>query len=454
MKTIIKSFKSLPGVVSLISVFVLSGCYQEAPTEELVSNGSSKLSVLTRSVTGNSIQYPLTVFAFDSDGKCKAKTVVEDDSGKINMKLADGVYRITSISGYDGFVFPSKESQSSLITTISGNYGSSPLSIGQADVYISGTSTTATLLMALQVASMKVSLNGLPDDIRKVSVSFANQYSSISLGGELTDPKKTEVVCEKKGDTWESCLFYLFPSSSPSTVLTITITGNDGVQTYGYNYNSPLIAGVPYVLNGSFSGDFTFKGFVEMASWANEVTVDFNFGPGHSNADDSGSQNSVYAVSQIPRPCSVWDGHIVALVDNETTTEADLLLLSLSEEENVLSGFSSVPNDASNIANAYSENGLTGWRMPTKEEATRLKNLYFGSNITGLNNAIESVGGKALTQTEKDKNVRYLCEDATYTYSFGVSSNGNSLSVSKAGESVKYRLRLVKSVHVITTPSL
>lgn len=78
-----------------------------------------------------------------------------------------------------------------------------------------------------------------------------------------------------------------------------------------------------------------------------------------------------------------------------------------------------------------------------------LKNTYYGSNIVPLNQVIEQAGGKPIVQVDvKAKNVRYLCEDAIYTYSFATSSDGNSLSVSKAGAKVKYHLRLVKTVHV------
>ena len=78
-----------------------------------------------------------------------------------------------------------------------------------------------------------------------------------------------------------------------------------------------------------------------------------------------------------------------------------------------------------------------------------MRNSYYGDNISAINSKLEEAGGKALTQTDShDKNVRYLCEDALYTYSFATSSDGGVLQITKAGATVKYRLRLVKTIHV------
>ena len=451
MRKATQSFKSLPQVVSLISCLALTGCYQQDPVEEIVSGSGSELSVITRSATGNSIQYPLAIYAFDSSGECKAQKVIEDASEALTLKLSEGDYRITAIAGYGGLALPQKVKRNAIIQTVDGNCSSTPLTMGHADVLVSG-STTATIHMSLQVASVTVSLANLSEDVTDVSVSFSDEYGGISLGGQFSDARTSEIACSQQDGKWTSGRVYLLPGASSSTVVSINVKDGSGSQSYGYTYTSPLKAGVPYVFSGTFTAGSMFWGTIESKGWDEEKILDFGFGPGVSESGDSGDNNDPsegMSVSAIPEPCSIWNGHVVALVSNATENEADLILMSLAEEESVKSKTSDNPDDAESYAKAYSEAGLASWRIPTKEEATALKSGYHGDGISPLNAALENAGGKTLTQVDsKGKNVRYLCEDALYTYSFASSSDGNSLQITKAGATVKYRLRLVKTIHV------
>ena len=457
MSKFIESFKSLPGVVSLISCLSLVGCYQEGPSDEFDSGKNSNLSVLTRSVTKGAIEYPLKIYAFDGNGVCKVSKIVESESDKVNIGLSPGTYRITAVAGYSGWEMPTKDNQNSKISTPEGNYSSSPLAMGHADVVVSGAST-ATLQVSMEVASVEIILNGLSDDVTNVYVSLARQYGNISLDGTLSEASNTVIDCLKKGDSWTTGTVFVLPGSSESTVLSITVVDDSGTQTFGYTYNSPLKPGVPYVLNGSFSTGFSFSGVIESIGWKNEVVLDFSFGPGINEASgteengNGGNQNNEEkeVVSKLPEAGSIWNGHVVANIGNATSTEADLLLLSL-EEWNKVSSANSTTNasDAEGIASAYSEFGMTGWRIPTKEEATSIKNLYFGNNIDSINEILQEADGDIMTKVEDNgSNARYLCENAFYTYALGMTNSGNSLSITQAGASTKYRLRLVKTVRV------
>ena len=448
----IQSFKSLPSVVSLITGLSLTGCYQEAPVEDVVSGSGTKLNVITRSATSNAVIYPLSIYAFGADGSCKAQQVIEDESESVSLKLGKGNYRITAISGFGDFVFPQTPKKNALITTNVGNYSVTPLSVGQADVALSG-SSSVTVQMSLQVASVEFALHGLPDDVTEVSVTIADVYSAITFGGECQSPEPAVLECSKVGGVWTTGKVYLLPLSSSSMVVSIIVADDTGSNTYGYTYNTPVRTGVPYQLNGTFSAGIVLNGTVEAIGWDEDVVLDFDFG---TNVSDSGgdegeepSASEEVTVAEIPEACSLWQGHVVAMVGNVTSSEADLLLLALPEEVNVMSKVSDEPDAAAQIAQAYSEYGLTGWHVPTKDEATALRNSYYGDNISAINSKLEEAGGKALTQTDShDKNVRYLCEDALYTYSFATSSDGGVLQITKAGATVKYRLRLVKTIHV------
>lgn len=457
MSKLIESFKSLPGVVSLISCLSLVGCYQEGPSDEFDSDNSSNLSVLTRSVTKGAIEYPLKIYAFDGNGVCKVSKVVENESDKVNIGLSPGTYRITAVAGYSGWQMPSKDNQNSKISTAEGNYSSSPLAMGHADVVVSG-SSTATLQVSMEVASVEVVLNGLSDDVTKVYVSVSRQYGNISLDGTLSEAANTVIDCTKEGDSWTTGKVYVLPGSSESTVLSISVVDDSGTQTFGYTYNSSLKAGVPYVLNGSFSTGFSFSGVIESIGWKDEIVLDFNFGPGineTSGSEQNGNGNNQNneekeLVSKLPEAGSIWNGHVVANISNTSSTEADILLLSLDEWNKVSSANSTTnATDAADIASAYSEFGMNGWRIPTKEEATSIKNLYFGNSIEKINKVLQEAEGDIITKVEDNgSNARYLCENAYYTYALGETNTGNSLSITQAGASTKYRLRLVKTVSV------
>jgi len=449
MFNINKSFKLLPGVVYLILCVMLPGCYQNPSEEEIIDSSSPKLKILTRSVSGT-LEYPISVYAFSEDGKCKAEKVLSSDADDLEMNLSQGNYRITAIGGYGGFSLPSSIQKTSCLSVNNDNYSTTPLSIGSADVTITGT-TTVSLQMAMQVACLNISLKDLPDDVSAVSVGIARQYSKVSFEGTGESPLNTSIACQKRDGVWTTGNFYVLPGSAVNTIFSISTTDSQGSETYGYTYNEPLKAGVPYVLNGSFSNGFSFTGNVLAADWNSSVVLDFNFGPGvnetgGTSSGDGGSSSSSFVVSSIPQAASIWQNHVVALVENATNTSADLILLSKTEWNKVASANSTTnPTDATSIASSYSENGLSEWSIPSKEIASTLKTTYNGTNLSIINNVMSQAGGENLLEVEESgSNARYLCEDAKYTFTF----KSGSSSITQGGTSTTYRLRLVKKVHV------
>ena len=121
-------------------------------------------------------------------------------------------------------------------------------------------------------------------------------------------------------------------------------------------------------------------------------------------------------------------------------------MLSLKEEKNIhapiAEGFET---DMSDFANAYSEGALKNWTVPTEDEARSLKKEY-GGNYEELNLIFgsESINGDTISVSTSSNNARYLCAEGTKTFNFA--ANG---SITSAGKSTKYRLRLVKKIHVV-----
>lgn len=147
------------------------------------------------------------------------------------------------------------------------------------------------------------------------------------------------------------------------------------------------------------------------------------------------------------------DRHVVALELEKGEESSKVLYVSLYEWEKVKSAYSDDdPGMALAIAEKYKEGDVTGWRLPTRDEAALLRNKYNRSEEGGelvnddalqtLNDEILEAGGKKMYAMEKNDRkpaYRYLCEEATYTFSLKTGSK-----TSKAGRTATYYLRLVK----------
>lgn len=147
------------------------------------------------------------------------------------------------------------------------------------------------------------------------------------------------------------------------------------------------------------------------------------------------------------------DSHIVAVSLSEDTDTHDVMFISLYEWNDIASFYSDVDNgQASSIAERYSEGGVKGWRIPTRDDAKRLCGLYYSyveydtdclcDSLLQLNEHITSLGGRALRAWQLKNNhpaYRYLCEDGQYSFSLKSGSN-----ITKTGAKTKYNLRLVK----------
>lgn len=198
-------------------------------------------------------------------------------------------------------------------------------------------------------------------------------------------------------------------------------------------------------------------------------------------------------VDAFPTPCSIWRDHVVALVtpieDTSRNSEALVTLISLYDWPNLPSALNeSSPTLATTIAQGYQEYELTNWRIPTAAEAKALKAAYTpsqskapvlgatasestpsqsknpvlegsafestppqskgpvlgGSAFESLNALLLTLKASELHLTDGTTNVRYLCEDATRTFSFVPGT-----TISAAGtKATTYRLRLVKALRL------
>ena len=414
------------------------------------SQGSKSANAQTLNVNATStegtISYPVTVYAFASDGSYVASQAITSASSSLSIKLDPGSYRIVALAGTDDVTIESVETLGSEITVPS--QSATALQMGSANVTVTSTPVNAYINMGYMVSGVRFTLSNVPEDATDVSVTVSNVATSMDFSGApagnttVTVPLKESIEYR----TWTSSEVFVMPSTATSTVLTISITRPDNTETYSYTHASALATGTPYHFRGAYiessgggnggeskinlSGDFI------AATWNDTQIVDFNFG--------NQVLPKVVESGYIP-PYSIWNGHAVALVDSIDEHTEDLLLYSLAEWNNV-PPYSVDSVFADSIARSYIEVDLAGWTIPTKEQAKALKSAY---NINGINPSLglllEEAGSTAVGYWQKTEdngvNVRYLCEKGKNRYNFNPSSN-----VDKTYASQLYLLRLVKVV--------
>lgn len=393
-------------------------------TEEIES-GTHFLKVSTVS-PDDEVLYPVHVYAYDASGDEVSTLEINSASDDLSMELSTGTYTIAAVSGSTDF---------------SKGYSSAPLMLAKSNVTITTKDVDATLAMNYAVARLSVALSDVPEGIQDVTVTVSSLYNKVTPLNDLSESKPVTLSCvyDDESGLWKTDTVYVLPSDGNVT-FTIEIKDEKNSSkkySYEYEYKAKLLAATPYYFKGSYdSGEVNAKVTLTLsaAEWNEAVVENFSFGEGvnNNNNNQSSSDAKVFSVNELPTPCSVWNGHIVATVDDD----GNALLLSLNEWEDV-----SVNDDdateSSEIAAGYVENALGGWKVPTMDELREVK-YSVAPNITNLNNAILGLNGKELEAYNEVK--VYVC------------SNGQMNWASVQQKSAeKYYLRLVKPVKFVKT---
>lgn len=421
------------------ALVVLSACIASCSksTDELTDQTVRKtVEVVTRSTTN--IDYPLTLHAFHAESGRLAKSVIAYDADDIlELPLALGGYHLIALAGTDGLTATTPSSIDNSIGIPNNGLISSAIQMGRATIEVASADVEVNLAMAYQVAQLDVELQDIPSDVTEVSITLASLYGDETFRGTLSGSKAVSIPLSKQADgtTWKSNTIYTLPGSSTQLTLSISLTSSDITKTYGYTHTTNLKAGTPYALVGSFKDGFNLTGTVTPAGWNAAENITFTFGV------ESGENNStdLFIEAAIPSARSIWNGHFVASVRNNTETSAEVLLISLEEWESTGANATSV---ASAAMNDYKEGNVANWRIPTSKEMLEdiIPILSMSDNIDFTNPLLTQAGGTKLANGQK-----YLCDGATQSVQMGSATAASDLSASAS-----YRLRLVKTVIVKT----
>lgn len=434
---------SATAILPLMGLLTLSACQGVIfPEEEYTETSVHKLTVLTRS-TYLSSTVPVQVFAFDAEGRLLDACCTDSPDDGVTLSLPMGPCRIVAASGMEVGETPTLQT---ILQMPEANYSTEPLALGLADVTMSNKPQTLNLLMAHQVAQLQMTLSDVPTQVTDVQVSVSSPFSQISLQGESQQPHTARIPCVHADSVWTTGTVYVLPTPQSDAAFSIHLSFGDREETFSYTYPGVLAANTPYIMNGSYSGSVALNGWFIRQEWENAVQTFFQFGPGVSQEPSGEPEpDEEVTVDEIPEAGSLWDGHVVAGVI-PTTDGAQLLLLSLKEWDGLTSALSEEnPQQAQQLAGQYEEKQLQGWRIPTKEEAQALMQGWT-DRLDVFNELILSEEGQPMSGIDEHlATVRYLCEDATYSFALV-----SGCKLAKAGAKLDtYHLRLVKTISVI-----
>ena len=445
---------------------ILSSCEKVDMLEDGGDGAQTNTSGVTRNVKlvakaidNTDVAYPLTIYAFDTEGNNVTSTVINSkDDASATLKLKKGRYHLTAVSLPSSYEpLSSVKDWNATFSMPKSGYATVPLMTGSADINVTSSDQIAHISLGYRQASLSVTINDVPSSVTSVDVTLSSAYTDMTLAADLSGKMMVTVPCVKgaasnNGVTWSTGKFYILPSVNAQPSITISFSGGTtGDVSYSHTYNASLLAGTPYNFTATYKGkaeggggssddDVTINTDISAGKWADEVKESFNFGPDVNKTESpSDPESNVITVTTLPGSGDIWNGHVVGFVNEISETEREVVLISIKEWEKISSAFSSNANQAKEIAAQYEENGLSGWIIPTRNDGMALNRLYsYDNNRALINSALETCGGTGLIQMYGTSAVRYLCEDAEYTYSY------KSATITKAGEKTTYYLRLVK----------
>ena len=425
----------------ILSCITIVSC-QQLPEDNDSTNSdvAQTLTVKVRSSEEAKIDYPLYLYAFNKSGKLAASQTIDEEGKDMALTLSKGDFQVVAVAGVcDDYELPENPSLEDAIVLSNDKGAETPLMIGKADINASRSSgTTAEIALSYVVAQLNVKLKNVPSDISTVQLSISPLHSELSFGGEYGgDAQKVNVNCTLDKDSiWSAQPTYIFPGSSKETIFSIYFEKEDSTKiTYGYTYQGTPEANHPFNITGSFADGIIVGGSFEITGWEEAINVEFTFGANVvPDEEETESDEPEIDLSSVPEVGSIWNGTIVADIGEADENGVNLLLMSLDEWE-------ATTSDISDIMDGYSVNELTGWRLPTHDEAALLRARFSGTGRLELNELIEEYDPDlyGLANGEKE---RYLClkNDAYYSFRFV-----SGTTTTKAGEKRTYYVRLVKT---------
>lgn len=443
-------------MLACMSFFMGCGSYQVEGEGE--SAGTSDLYGIDVTLSNAQLftpLYPLHLYFFDAQGTVAWNEEVLEQSEWPAISLPEGEYVFSVLSGLssEDYLPPMVLNSKQFLTFSEGNHATTPLAIGKNIIKLQN-DVKVSVSLSYAVAALYLSFGGLPAEAVSVEARISPVSSGITLEGTLSnDGTFASVPCEKVKGVWKAGPVYVLPSEGLQTHLSLNVQTASEETVYGCFFNYPLEAGKPYRFVSTGDGEISLEGNNQIAGWTPEVSEEFPFenmteegeweepdapdgGEGtEGNEDEDDGQDTeedtdVIVSEVLPESETIWGPFFVWKVESLSGNEVIATLVSPRQ-------WLLKKAEAISVCEAYEEDGISGWRTFTTEEAKEFRDQY-DDTIYSLS---EMLWENGLDRFDK-YDCRYLCNDCNSTFCF------YNTDVRASGETVDYALRLVKKVRV------
>lgn len=411
---------------------------EEDPTpqtekEKKESGNTYRLSFQYDVQGGGTVRYPLWAYVFTEQGTFVKRGSIPSAEAQSTLSLRKGKYQVCLLSGWEEthYTLPLEWGYQSFFTFKEDTYDTYPLAMGRASVTLdSDVRMNATLRYV--VASVQCSFTDLPTDTKAVSVSIHPVSAGLAFDGTPHAYVTTRSApCRKQGDgTWRSERLYIFPSEGKKPVISVQVQTDRGTSVYSMTYSTSLETGTHYHIKGAWGEKGLVLDDTTITDWEKNIEIEFPF-QDEQPITPSPNDKPTIKDEEAPETGKFWKG---CYVWKTTTIDAKTYraFLLCPQEWQCLA------SEGENLLTGYTHEGLSGWYVPTKEEAKEFQTLIY-PQIVVVNLLLEAQGQEPLAY---GKTSRYLCNDMKSSFHL------SGTTVSAVGKSTQYRLRPFLEVEV------
>lgn len=381
----------------LLAVVTLFSCEKFNDDEALESKeANSTLVVRTRAASGDgteneitgTISTPINIYVFDEDGKCVAASTMGSVEDNLSVKLPEGTYDVYAVAGASSVAYdlPTQETatKQSVLALKDGQPHGDLMTANNKVTLLYGGENTLTLTLERRVMLLEsVIINKVPENVTGVSVKVRPLYENLLLDGSYSGEDgecSVELTKDADGSTWRNTdgIYLLEAIGRPTVEVEFTINGKP--VCYSYKCEQELEANYKITIAGTFTGDgVELKGSITGVEWADTKDIVFDFGGNGSVETDEGGEDET---NDIPEVGTLYNGCYV-LRSEDVGSETIITFMSAKSK----SALEFTEGDQESIRQAVNKaiselavDGITGWRLPTKEEMEYIatdKNLQF-----------------------------------------------------------------------------
>lgn len=414
--------------LAVMATCLLMACEKELATEsgnQTASTANSELTITTRAASdGTEVSLPVTLYVMDNNGICVKKETLTSTAEGISMELPAGKYHVYAIGGAkeNDYILPATENataQSEIALKSSAKHDDLMTASGNITLK-KNQENQLTLDMSRKVMKINMlTINDVPADISAVSITLQPLYKALLLDGSYgtaTTGETINLTKQTDGTTWKNTeALYMFPQAGSATIK-VSLTKNGQSQTYTYTCTEALAANHEYNIEATYvdNQNITMQGSINGVAWGTNINISFNFG-NEGNEDDDNNGNDT-PTEPAPTVNTMYkDCFVMSVADDDNGKVVTLLHKKAVELTGANKTEAQVLSEIDAVLPNFSINGITEWRVPTKDDFNGFYPSYF-------NNAVKNDS-----------------EATPYQQSYGYYyKEGANLKVYKAGTGMSY----------------